>query len=140
MPRNHVSNPLAAAARAYLERGLSVIPIEPHGKKPLVDWKPFQTHLATNNELRDWFSRDANIGIVTGAVSGLIVLDVDGQDGVTSLGEFPTLPTTWRSSTGRGEHYWFKHPGGTVRNFVKKLPGLDLRGDGGYVVVPPSRH
>src|SRR2546426_1507942 len=135
-------NPLlrADAADDYLKRGLSVIPIQPRGKKPLLDWKPFQTRLATKDELREWLRDEVNIGIVTGTVSGLIVLDVDGADGVASLAQFPPLPMTWRSSTGRGQHYWFKHPGGLVRNFVKKLPCLDLRGDGGFVVVPPSQH
>ena len=134
------ANALLNAALAYRERGWSVIPIKARNKKPAVDWKPFQTRRATAEEIKAWFRGDANIGVVTATISELIVLDVDGQEGVTSLEKLPPLPRTWRSSTGRGEHYWFKHPGKVVRNFVKKLPGLDLRGDGGYVVVPPSRH
>src|SRR4029453_13187996 len=47
--------PRADAADDYLKRGLSVIPIQPRGKKPLLDWKPFQTRLATKDELREWF-------------------------------------------------------------------------------------
>src|SRR5690606_17775107 len=53
------------------------------------------------------------------------------------LGEVPRTATV---RTGKGRHLYFRHPGGTVRNFTRKLPGLDLRGDGGYVVAPPSTH
>jgi hypothetical protein len=90
----------------------------------------------------DWWDgrMDCNVGIVTGQPSGVIALDVDGTDGEASLATFGPVPDTWRSATGRGKHVWFRHPGGDVPNFVKRLPGLDLRADGGYVVAPPSRH
>ncbi len=51
------------------------------------------------------------------------------------------VPLTPRCETGSGMHYYFKHPGGEVRNSAGRLgPGLDIRADGGYVVAPPSRH
>jgi hypothetical protein len=86
----------------------------------------------------DWPS--ANIGVATGAVSGVVVLDVDGEAGHASLATLTPLPDTWRSRTGRGEHVWFAHPGRPVGNRAGFMPGLDLRGDGGYVLAPPSRH
>lgn len=112
------------------------------GKMPLIPWKEYQTRLPTEEEVQARWNRwpNANIGVVTGAVSGVLVLDVDGKEGAESLKQFAPVPVTWRSTTGRGEHLWFKHPGGVIRNFARRLPGLDLRGDGGFVVAPPSTH
>lgn len=91
--------------------------------------------------IRGWWKiwPDANIGIRTGVDAGVIVLDVDGDKGQRSITDKP-MPPTLTDRTGNGEHKFFAHPGGTVGNFAKKLPGLDLRGDGGYVVAPPSLH
>lgn len=95
-----------------------------------------------------WF-REAklNLGIATGAASGIIVLDIDprhgGDDALRALEQqHEMLPPTWRFLTGGGgEHILFRHPGGVVPNSASKLgPGLDVRGDGGYIVAPPSRH
>lgn len=96
-------------------------------------------------QVRVWWAKypDANIGIATGEVSGIVVLDVDGQKGFSALAG-RALPTTPSVTTGRvdgGTHFYFAHPGGRVKNSVGKLgTGLDIRGDGGYVIAPPSRH
>ena len=139
---------LRAAALAYLARGWSVIPVEPRGKRPLVPWTEYQLRPATVEELEAWFKRwpKANIGIVTGAVSGVVVLDVDERHGGTvSLSqlntEFGPAPMTVEAATGGGgRHVYFGHPGGRVGNRVGLRPGIDLRGDGGCVVAPPSVH
>ena len=139
---------LRAAALAYLARGWSVIPVEPRGKRPLVPWTEYQLRPATVEELEAWFKRwpKANIGIVTGAVSGVVVLDVDERHGGTvSLSqlntEFGPGPMTVEAATGGGgRHAYFGHPGGRVGNRVGLRPGIDLRGDGGCVVAPPSVH
>jgi putative DNA primase/helicase len=88
-----------------------------------------------------------NIGIRTGKVSGIVVIDVDprhgGDESLAQLeAEHGDLPPTWRVITGAGgQHIYFQHPGGTVPNSAGKLgSGIDLRGDGGYVLAPPSRH
>lgn len=90
-----------------------------------------------------------SIGIATGPSSGLWVLDVDLPDGPQSLralqDQHGPLPFTWRQRTGSGgRHYFFRWPEGgePIRNSVRtKLgPGLDVRGEGGYVVVAPSPH
>jgi putative DNA primase/helicase len=151
------------AALAYAQRGWAVFPTHtmrgdrcscgsrdcgspgkhPHTKQGLKE--------ATLDEaqIRDWWRRwrDANIGVATGEISGLVVLDVDGQAGEQQLevleAEFGELPDTARTITGGdGLHYLFAHPGEIIRNTAsKKLgPGLDVRGDGGYIVVPPSLH
>lgn len=91
----------------------------------------------------------ANIGVVTGAISGLVVLDVDvikgGDDSLFALEQtYGKLPETVMALTGSGGfHYLFAHPGGKTRikNSVDTLGvGLDIRGDGGYIVVAPSLH
>lgn len=136
------------AALAYLARGWSVIPVRAGAKRPIVRWEPFQNRLPTREEVEGWFRRwpDANLGIVTGAVSGLVVLDVDprhgGEDSLSRLEEqHEALPETVEAMTGGGgRHLYFAHPGGSVPNKVALAPGIDLRGDGGLVVAPPSLH
>ena len=144
------ASPLSAreAALAYLGHGWSVIPIEQRAKRPLVAWLEFEHRCASAREIEGWFARwpGANVGIVTGRVSGLVVIDVDAaHGGGASLSrlesEHGTLPSTVEVLTGGGgRHLYFAHPGGRVGNRVGLLPGLDLRGDGGCVVAPPSVH
>lgn len=84
-----------------------------------------------------------NLAVATGAVSGVIVLDIDGETGMQTyrlLSGTRSLPETWIVVTPRGWHVYFKHPGFPVQNSAAKLgAGLDIRGDGGYVIVPPSQ-
>ena len=137
-----------AAALRYHARGWSVIPIEPHGKRPLVPWQEYQSKAARKDEVEAWFDarRAANVGIVTGAVSGIVVLDVDpAHGGEASLAELELehgpLPATLEArSGGGGRHLYFAHPGGVVHNRAGIAPGIDLRGDGGCIVAPPSMH
>jgi len=132
----------------YIQRGWSIIPIRAGDKRPLVRWEEFQYRRPEVEEVQAWFSRwpEAGIGIVTGAVSGLVVLDVDSRHGgdasVARLEqEHERLPATVECrSGGGGRHLYFAHPGRLVRNKVGLAPGVDLRGDGGYVVAPPSLH
>lgn len=89
---------------------------------------------------RQWPS--ANIGLRTGE---LIVLDVDGENGRSTLAELEDqhapLPTTLTAVTARGQHWFFRAAGARVPCSVGLLgPGVDIRADGGYVVVAPSVH
>lgn len=139
---------IESSALGYLKRGWSVIPVEPRGKRPLVKWEAFQNRLPTKDEILAWVRRWplANVGIVTGTVSGLVVLDIDpGHGGDDSLiileREHGALPSTIEALTGGGgRHVYFQHPGEVTRNKVGLAPGIDLRGDGGLVVAPPSIH
>lgn len=146
---------LLDAALSYAARGWDVFPChtptpdggcsckEPdcdsQGKHPRIGWKAG----ATTNEktIRSWWKQwpDANIGIATGARSGLVVLDIDGDEGKQSLEQKGGTETGPQVTTGRGGHRYLQHPGFAVKNFIKR-DGLDLRGDGGYVVAPPSLH
>jgi hypothetical protein len=96
--------------------------------------------------IREWWTRfpEGNLGIATGARSGLVVLDVDpARGGAASLADlFPQgRPRTLMVRTGSGgEHVYFAHPGQRVECRVGFRPGLDIRADGGLVVAPPSLH
>jgi len=139
-----MSEPLTAAF-TYHKRGFSVIPIQAREKKPLVAWEEYQKRGATEDEIRSWWSNrsDANVGIVTGGISGLVVIDVDSAEAKDKLKElvsgfdFSAVP---RSRTGKGWQLFFQHPGYIIPNRLGVIPGLDVRGDGGYVVAPPSIH
>lgn len=114
------------------------------GKVPLVPWQRYQGELPTADELEQWWSKrwpQANIGMATGAFCGVVVLDLDsGEARKAALDRgIPPTPTVFTGKPG-GVHVWFRHPGTELRNFARRLPGLDFRGDGGYVVVPPSLH
>ena len=93
---------------------------------------------------RYWRQPDRNIGIATGAVSGVWVLDIDGDDGAANLraleARHGALPETWESTTGNGRHRWFKYTGPIPSSAGRIAPGLDVRGDGAYVIAPPSIH
>jgi len=137
---------LLEAALAYAARGWSVIPLRPRDKRPaLSSWQEYQQSRATEEAIRSWWERwpDANLGIVTGAVSGLVVLDLDGPEAVAFAKE-RSVPKTPTVATGKGYHLYFAHPGHPVPNAARLAEfadgGLDVRGDGGYVVAPPSVH
>jgi len=130
------------AALTYRKWGWSVVACEPRGKKPIVAWKEFQNRLAEPDEIREWFRirPDANLAVITGAISNLIVLDVDSEQGFEEIHARGGMDWTPCVMTSKGMHFYFSHPGHEIRNFAKKIPGLDLRGDGGYVLAPPSVH
>lgn len=134
------------AALAYAARGWRVFPCQDRGKEPRI--KKWQ-ELATTDEatIRRWWQKwpEANVAIATGAGSNLFVLDVDFEKGgdasLCSLIEAHGDLETARVQTGAGLHFYFQHPGREIRNNAGRLgEGLDGRGDGGYVIAPPSAH
>lgn len=150
---------------AYAARGWQVVPLHwPEGEKcscGKADCPSPAKHPLTEHGLNDssanaqvikaWWQRwpKANVAIITGAESGLIVLDIDRKNGgleskklLERKGNFPLTPTVYTG--GGGEHLFFRHPqnGRKFRNRARLggYSGIDLRGDGGYVVAVPSRH
>jgi hypothetical protein len=125
-------------ALRYSKMNLSVIPVG-KDKRPLFSWKEYQDRLATEDEIKTWWTKypEANIGIVTGKISGITVLDCDSQEAINSFREMYKGMTA-AVKTPRGMHFYYKYAEG-VRNTVK-LGNLDMdvRGEGGYVVAPPS--
>lgn len=135
-----------AAALAYAKRGWMVFPLKPGEKTPLTP-NGFKDATTNENIIVRWWDRwpDANIGIATGPESGIWVLDIDAPDGDKSLGalesELATLPRTLEQVTGGGgKQLFFRWPAREIRNRQGLRPGIDVRGNGGYVVVPPSLH
>jgi len=132
------SNPILQAALEYQRKGFSVIPVHTKSKKPCFTWKGFQKKSATEEQIKKWWGKrpKANIGIVTGEVSGIVVVDIDKE-------EIPDwLPETLCSKTSKGWHYYYKYdPTRPIHNNVQVLgENIDIRGEGGYVVAPPSTH
>ncbi len=111
-------------------------------KRPLVSWSEYQKRLPTEEEVNHWFATnpDANIGIVTGKISNLVVFDLDSPDAQEYAEEEGGFPETPKVRTGKGSHIYAKYPGFEVKNNVNKNLAIDIRGDGGYVVAPPSVH
>ncbi len=120
----------------YRSIGWSPFPVG-GDKAPLVDWKLYQTEKASEEQINQWWGRypEANIGIATGKVSGIVAIDVERN------GDFTCYPQTITSQTGGGgQHFIYQWPGHPVPNSTNKVKLTDVRGDGGYIVVPPSVH
>ncbi len=153
---------LVKAALAYTELGWAVIPVHSArggrcscqrsdcpavGKHPRVRWRGYIDDAPEADEVRAWWKRwpDANLGVITGRVSGVAVLDVDPRAGgdaaladlVERWGSLPKTPET--RTGGGGRHLWFMHPEASLPSAVIGA-GLELKATGGTVVVPPSRH
>ncbi|MBI4158296.1 MAG: AAA family ATPase [Candidatus Yanofskybacteria bacterium] len=129
-------NTLLSSALRCLDRGLSVIPVS--GKTPLVNWTEFQNRKPTKEEIIKWFSElnPTGIGIITGKISGIVVVDVDLGGSTEGLSETATV-----KSGGGGKHFYYKYPGIPVKTTSGQIgPKIDIRGDGGFIVAPLSRH
>lgn len=108
-----------------------------------MQWGKYQTQRVDEVDLTNWFKgTDYDIAIITGKVSGIVVVDIDPKRGSTLKGWLDRYPTNLIVRTGSGgAHCYYRYPEGlSVGNAVDLEPGIDLRGDGGYVVAPPSRH
>jgi len=106
-----------------------------------VKWESYQTTPATVAEWDAWLAEtpDLNVALVTGGLSGVTVVDVDGPEGMASMRPVADqLPKTLLQQSPHGWHMFFRYQAG-IRNKARLMPGVDVRGEGGYVLVAPSR-
>ncbi|TCM08314.1 AAA family ATPase [Sphingomonas sp. PP-CC-3G-468] len=137
--------PDAAVWADHYQAGYSTFPLLKHSKRPAISsWAAYQQERPALDQIERWVEDDAsrNIGIATGAVSGIVVLDLDSAD-AAAVAEDYGLPKTVEALTPRGRHLYFRHPAYPVANVAGRdggqLPrGIDVRGDGGYVVAAGS--
>lgn len=146
-----MANQFYEAAITYIKQGFAVIPLEVKGKRPLT---AHGVKDATMDPVivQSWWDKweNANIGIATGQVSGgLCVIDMDvdenkGLDGWRTLRDWQDkhgiIAPSWLCKTGRGGYHYYFLSNEPIQNRVAVIPGVDVRGDGGYVVAPPSVH
>ena len=136
----------------YANQGFSVLAV-PYGKKEsITKWKQYQTTIAAPEQMQLWDKQQLNVAIVTGSLSGLWVLDIDGEVGQktfnTLIAQYGELPPTLTAKSYNGVHYYFRYPtdGSVITNLISEsahgeaLTGIDVRGQGGYIIAPPSLH
>lgn len=156
---------LIDSALSYAQQGKAVLPINwidngrcscgtsscsRPGKHPIT--RHGVKDATTNKKLiKKWWTDypKANIGIATGKISGIIVLDIDPRNGGTEsikdlISKYGKLPKTVKAETGGGGvHYYFKYPKVGLKTSMGRSgdwAGIDIMSDGGYVVAPPSSH
>lgn len=135
-----------AAAVLYTQKlGLSVIPMSEE-KTPLVKWTEYQERIPSIGEILQWAADGLaqNLAIVTGEVSGIVVIDCESREDAEWFAKERSKSAVM-VQTKRGYHFYFKHAGERVMNAQKVKdetgrPRYDVRGDGGYVLAPPSLH
>jgi len=127
-------NEILKMALIYSNRA-SIIPVG-QDKKPLINWKEYQTKKATKEEIQKWWEKypNANVGIITGKISNLAVVDVEKGGDITDLPKTATVRTG-----GGGWHLYYRYCEG-IENKARIRPLTDIRGEGGYVVAAPSIH
>ena len=151
--KNSVESCIIIIARTvaldYLNRGFSVIPLQNKQGVPGIGWVWAETTYATKDQINQWFTTEKyQVGIVCGKISSVVVVDVDSPEALEACitRGFPDTP---KVETSRGHHYYFKWPGEYVKTLApltknlpkdQQIPDLDIRGDGGCIVAPPSIH
>jgi hypothetical protein len=138
-------------ALKYLELGYCVIPCIPptkdeegkDQKRPRINWEEFQGRKPTKEEVEVWFKKwpNSRIGLVTGAISDLFVVDCDTEEAHQKMEQeyLPDSFLTPKAKSPHGYHYYFQNEK-DLRNATKIAGmGLDTRGEGGFIMAPPSR-
>lgn len=128
------------AAMKYQEMNFSVIPVD-NKKVPLIKWEPYQKQRASREEIKGWFQKwpNMNIGIVTGAISNLLVVDTDTASAIMRVNDAipESLLVPCQRTPKGGKHFIFKHQEGFI-NRARVAEGIDVRTEGGYIVASPS--
>lgn len=129
-----------SAALHWLHLGVAPVPIRYRSKAPAIQWSEYQTRLPTEQLVRSWFTTSLrNVAIVTGWL-GLTVIDFDSIETFYTWWHMFARNDVWQTysvMTGRGVHlyYWIEEPPVNA-----SAPGIDVKGQWGYVLVPPSTH
>lgn len=133
-------------ASDYVDNGWSVLPVKPEEKRPyMTNWLQYTRTRASKQTVINWFSNlvNAGIGVVTGRVSNMVVLDVESDCPYPIEDLLRKYPTQMYSKTGSGGyHLFYQYPINVSRvaNRVGIFEGADLRADGGFIVLPPTIH
>jgi putative DNA primase/helicase len=142
-----MSKSLVEHALKYEKQGWFVLPVNPVKKQPLIKWAHRKNKRPAAEEIQGWYKKwpNARIGVATGSCSGVDAVDLDGPQACERFHALYGTPETIAQTTGRdggGVHLFFKHNGHGLINVSGKNEnkGIDLRTDGGFVVVAPSSH
>lgn len=133
-------------ASEYVDNGWSVLPVKPEEKRPyMTNWLQYTRNRASKETVENWFANlsGAGIGVVTGRISNIIVLDVESYCSVPIEELIKRYPTQMIAQSGSGGyHLFYQYPQGVskVSNRVGIFDGADLRADGGFIVLPPTVH
>ncbi|UCE74838.1 MAG: bifunctional DNA primase/polymerase [Methanomassiliicoccales archaeon] len=142
-------NDIDRTLRFAQENDLCVIPIKHKGKCPRVAWKKYQQRKPSSDEIKEWFEQDSNIAFVCGSVSGgtkkaFVVIDFDDEE-IYKIFYPDGGPDTRTVKTSKGYHVYFFTPVPIPKFRIEiekegKPIGIDVQGEGGYVICPPSIH
>lgn len=138
-----MTDELRQTALEWYRNGYSVVPIEHRGKRPLVRWSLYANSPAPVPQLLRWFKNNLNMAVLCGGDKHLTVVDFDTQSGyykmLTRVSDDVRgiIDRTYKVKTGRGVHVYFNVESRSRKNVEEKI---DVKGDGGYVLVPPSLH
>ena len=141
-----IANSVLAQANEYIDQGWSILPVKPSEKRPyMTNWLQYQHTKATKEMADSWFTSltGAGVGMVTGRISGVVVLDVESYCSIPIDELLRRYPTQMISRTGTGGyHLFYLYPNGIskIANRVGIFEGADIRADGGFIVLPPTRH
>lgn len=130
----------------YVSSGWSILPVKPEEKRPyMTNWLQYTRTRAKEETVNNWFRSlsGAGVGVITGKISNIIVLDIENYCKISIEELLKKYPTQMYSKTGSGGyHLFYQYPQGVtkVSNRVGLFDGADLRADGGFIVLPPTRH
>ena len=129
-------------AKRYVSQGLSVIPFRRDSKIPILSWKEYQEHPPTEEELYNWFVTKGyqNLAIVTGEISGIIVIDCDSEEAYNQLSQQYDLQSVPVVKSPKGYHLYFKYDPkySNIKSKVRVFNKIDIRTNGGCIIAPPS--
>lgn len=132
------------AALALASQGMQVFPCVYAAKTPAKGTRGFYDATSNAAVIRRWFGGgfQRNLAVRAGAASKVWILDEDAPGAIAALEEkHGKLPVTRQARTARGFHHWWRHGGAPIPCSTGKIaPGIDVKGDGGCVMAPPSLH